>query len=146
MKTAKPLLICVWDYQQRPSRYVVKELSGKAGLFEGRHITVVLLQGHPMDKTVIDGWLKENHIGFVSDIIGAKFHRTFRFTSDDRANVRLGQADNPMTDTVAAVFIHPQLLTVKLLHNRNKRYRRLPKYLSRPWDVICSIVLRLRRR
>lgn len=65
----KPLLICVWDYQQRPSRYVVKELSAKAALLENQQITVVLLQAQPMDKTVTDGWLKENNIHFISETI-----------------------------------------------------------------------------
>jgi uncharacterized GH25 family protein len=67
----KPLLICIWDYRQRPSRYGVGQLAQQKDLLNGRGIPVVLLQGEPMDKAAIDGWLKEKNIDFISDMIAA---------------------------------------------------------------------------
>ncbi|MEN6308452.1 MAG: carboxypeptidase regulatory-like domain-containing protein, partial [Anaerohalosphaeraceae bacterium] len=72
----KAVLVCVWDYQQRPSRFVVKELAKRAELLAGKGVAVVLLQGEPMDKAAVEGWLKESTIAFKLDMIAADAEKT----------------------------------------------------------------------
>ncbi len=72
----KAVLVCVWDYQQRPSRFAVRELAKKAELLAGKGVAVVVLQGEPTDKAAIEGWLKESAIGFKLEMIAADAEKT----------------------------------------------------------------------
>jgi len=72
----KAVLVCVWDYQQRPSRFAVRELAKKAELLAGKGVAVVVLQGEPTDKAAVEGWLKESNIAFKLDMITADAEKT----------------------------------------------------------------------
>ncbi|MHC4648196.1 MAG: hypothetical protein ACYTBJ_22270, partial [Planctomycetota bacterium] len=43
-KEKKPLLVCFWDMQQRPSRHVVRELTKRAGEMKEKGVVVVAVQ------------------------------------------------------------------------------------------------------
>ncbi|HML74591.1 MAG TPA: carboxypeptidase regulatory-like domain-containing protein [Anaerohalosphaeraceae bacterium] len=72
----KAVLVCVWDYQQRPSRFVVRELAKKAELLAGKGVAVVVLQGEPTDKAAVEAWLKESAVGFKLEMIAADAEKT----------------------------------------------------------------------
>ncbi len=74
----KAVLVCVWDYQQRPSRFAVRELARKAELLADKGVAVVVLQGEPVDKAAVEGWLKESKIAFKLDMIAADAEKTRR--------------------------------------------------------------------
>jgi len=66
---ARPVLLFVWDMQQRPSRHFVKELAAQKQLFESKGVTVVLLNAAKVEKETLDAWLAENNVTFPSGII-----------------------------------------------------------------------------
>ena len=60
---SKPLLICFWDYQQRPSRHVVGQLASMKETFKKQNLTVVLLHAAPMDDKVRE-WLETKNTDY----------------------------------------------------------------------------------
>lgn len=65
----KPVLVFVWDMNQRPSRHFVKELAAQKDLLESKGVTVVLLNAAKVEKETLDAWLAENSVAFPSGII-----------------------------------------------------------------------------
>jgi hypothetical protein len=67
---ARPVLVFVWDMQQRPSRHFVKELAAQKELLESKGVIVVLLNAAKVEKETLDAWLAENRVAYPSGIIG----------------------------------------------------------------------------
>lgn len=67
----KPLLICFFDMNQRPSRHCIKELAKQYEEFTEKGIIVISVQASEIDKQKLDDWLQENKIPFpVGKITG----------------------------------------------------------------------------
>jgi protocatechuate 3,4-dioxygenase beta subunit len=56
------VLVCVWDWQQRPSRHLVRELTAQAEAIAKQSVQVVLLNGEPAERAKLDAWLSESKI------------------------------------------------------------------------------------
>jgi hypothetical protein len=62
--TDKKVLVCFFDYQQRPSRNCVQELSKKAQELISKDIVIVAVQASKIEQIKLDEWIKENDITF----------------------------------------------------------------------------------
>jgi len=62
----KMILVCLWDAQQRPSRNYIKELAKKAGELAEEDVVVACVQVADVEDKVVDEWVKENKIPFVT--------------------------------------------------------------------------------
>lgn len=61
--SGKRLLVCFWDYQQRPSRHAVSELAAMQEVLEKQSVQVVLIHaGMPDEKAT--AWLTKKQAGF----------------------------------------------------------------------------------
>lgn len=58
----KPILVCLWDYEQRPSRNCIIELNKKANELKGKNIDIVTIHISKIDKETLAQWLKENAV------------------------------------------------------------------------------------
>ncbi len=67
--TGKIMLVCFFDYQQRPSRNCIIQLSKKARKLEGKNIVVVAVQSSEIDKSTLDEWIKQCNISLPVGII-----------------------------------------------------------------------------
>jgi len=77
----KPILVCFWDYEQRPSRNSVLELNKKANDLKEKNIEVIAIQIAGIDKETLDNWLRENEVEI-----------TIGTTSGNESNVRYNWA------------------------------------------------------
>jgi protocatechuate 3,4-dioxygenase beta subunit len=66
---AGPVLVCVWDWRQRPSRAMVRQLAERADALAERSIQVVLLNGEPTEPQPMKAWLADFDIPFACGII-----------------------------------------------------------------------------
>lgn len=66
----KPVLLCFWDWEQRPSRHAVQELAAKAGALKGRGVAVVLVRSGSADAEAVDAWLKKVKATFAGGTVG----------------------------------------------------------------------------
>ncbi len=66
---AGPVLVCVWDWRQRPSRAMVRQLAERADALAERSIQVVLLNGEPTEPQLMKAWLADFDIPFACGII-----------------------------------------------------------------------------
>ena len=64
------VLVCVWDWRQRPSRHLVRELTAQAEALAQQSVQVVLLNADPADRAPLDAWLKEYNVPFPCGVIG----------------------------------------------------------------------------
>ena len=60
----KPLLLCIWDMQQRPSRAFIKELSGQSQNLKKKGLVVVGIQASKMNESELKKWTTTNRISF----------------------------------------------------------------------------------
>jgi hypothetical protein len=60
------VLVCVWEWRQRPSRHFVRELTALKEMLSTQEIQVVLLNADPTDRAPLDAWLKEYSIPFTA--------------------------------------------------------------------------------
>ena len=56
----KRILICFFDYQQRPSRNCIQELSKKVKEFEENDIQVIVIHASKIEQGTFDEWLKDD--------------------------------------------------------------------------------------
>ncbi len=61
----KSLLLCFWDYNQRPSRTIIQNLIGKSTLLDGKEVMLVLIHAGT-DHTASAEWLKKHNINFTT--------------------------------------------------------------------------------
>jgi len=67
----KPVLICFFDIQQRPSRQTLKDLMTSAGDLKEKGVAVVIVQSSPMAKEQLDEQLKKMGVAFPVGMIPA---------------------------------------------------------------------------
>lgn len=60
----RPILVCFFDWQQRPSRNTVVELAGRAEELTGRNVAVLAVQIGRADPAGLDRWIADNRIAF----------------------------------------------------------------------------------
>ncbi|MBN2183386.1 MAG: hypothetical protein JW715_15860 [Sedimentisphaerales bacterium] len=65
----KPLLLCIWDMQQRPSRNCILQLSERAQELKVKDIVTVAVQASKVEQAKLDEWIKENNITFAVGMI-----------------------------------------------------------------------------
>ncbi len=67
----KPLLICFFDVQQRPSRHTLKELVGMTARLKEKGIIVAGVQSSSLGQEELDEQLKKTGVTFAVGMIGA---------------------------------------------------------------------------
>jgi hypothetical protein len=67
----KPLLLCFFDIQQRPSRQVLKDLAGMASGLKEKGVVLLGVHGSPMEKQQLDEQIKKMGAAFPVGMIGA---------------------------------------------------------------------------
>jgi len=60
----KPMLLCFFDLEQRPSRYFVAQLAKRAGQLKNKGLAVVVVHASKVEKSRLDEWIKDNNIPF----------------------------------------------------------------------------------
>ncbi len=60
----KILLICFFDYEQRPSRNSILQLAGQSEKLQEWGITTILIQASKMEREILDGWVRDSNINF----------------------------------------------------------------------------------
>lgn len=75
----KKLLICFFDYQQRPSRNCILQLSKKTKELEEKGIVVIAVQASKIEQAKPEEWIKENNITIPVGMIEGDSEKT-RFT------------------------------------------------------------------
>jgi uncharacterized GH25 family protein len=58
----KPILVCLWDYWQRPSRNCIIELNKRAKELKEKNIDIVTIHITKIDEETLAQWLKDNAI------------------------------------------------------------------------------------
>ncbi|MBN1973178.1 MAG: redoxin domain-containing protein [Sedimentisphaerales bacterium] len=58
----KPVLICFWDMEQRPSRNCVIELNQKADGLKEKNIIVIAIPVSKIEQKTLDDWFEESNI------------------------------------------------------------------------------------
>gem|GEM_PF-377635 len=72
----KPILVCFWDKDQRPSRRFMRELDKKADDLKSKGIVVIGVHAENVDENVLKNWLTENKIIFPVGIITGDVEET----------------------------------------------------------------------
>jgi len=67
----KAVVVCFFDYQQRPSRNAVMRLARQAETFEAAGVQIVAIQVSDVDRTTLDAWAKKNEFTFPTGQITA---------------------------------------------------------------------------
>ena len=75
----KKVLVCFFDYQQRPSRHCVRQLTKKAEQLQEKGVVVVAIQASKVERSKFDAWIAKYEIGFPVGMIEADEEKT-RFT------------------------------------------------------------------
>lgn len=74
--TDKKLLVCLWDMNQRPSRYCVSQLAKRMQDLKGESIVVVVIQAAKIDKNKLDDWATKNEMPFPMGMIQTEEKKT----------------------------------------------------------------------
>ena len=72
----KAMLICFFDYEQRPSRNCILELNKKAKELKGKDIEIVAIHASNIKQEVLDEWIKDNNIDFSVGMIKEDVEQT----------------------------------------------------------------------
>jgi hypothetical protein len=65
----KPILVCFWDMNQRPSRNSIRQLAEQAEQLKQKGITVVAVQASKVDEDTLNKWVKDNSVSFPVGMI-----------------------------------------------------------------------------
>ena len=65
----KHILVCFFDYEQRPSRNCIIELNKKLQELKSKDIEIAAIQTSKIDQAKLDEWIKENNIVFPVGMI-----------------------------------------------------------------------------
>jgi hypothetical protein len=68
----KVVLLCFWDYAQKPARHAVAQLAARAADLEKQGITVVLVRTSGDDRAAAQAWLEKQKVTFAYGEIPAK--------------------------------------------------------------------------
>ncbi|MBN2589223.1 MAG: hypothetical protein JXA96_05145, partial [Sedimentisphaerales bacterium] len=69
-------LICFWDFEQRPSRNMITQLSKRIQELEEKGILVLTINTSDTEQKVLDDWLKEQNINLKVGKITADIEKT----------------------------------------------------------------------
>ncbi len=58
----KRVLVCFFDMQQRPSRNSLLQLARQIASLRDKGVVVIALQASPVERSDLDGWLKDNKV------------------------------------------------------------------------------------
>jgi hypothetical protein len=61
---ARPVLICFFDMQQRPSRRCILQLAQQVDGLQSQGIRVLAVQSTKLDNNLLKAWITENQISF----------------------------------------------------------------------------------
>lgn len=65
----KPILVCFWDMQQRPSRHCITQLGKQAEQLKARGVAVIAVQASEIDRNTLDEWVEKSNIPFPVGMI-----------------------------------------------------------------------------
>jgi hypothetical protein len=65
----KAVLICFFDYQQRPSRASILQVAQRAERLRGKAVSVIAIQASKTAETSLKAWTKENGLTFPVGMI-----------------------------------------------------------------------------
>jgi hypothetical protein len=65
----KMILVCFFDMQQRPSRYLINQLAKQANQLKKKGLNVIAVQASKIDENALNKWVKKNSISFHVGII-----------------------------------------------------------------------------
>ncbi len=65
----KKVLVCFWDYEQRPSRNCILELNKKSQELKLKEIEIIAVHASKIEQAKLDEWIKENNISFPVGMI-----------------------------------------------------------------------------
>ena len=77
--TGKMVLVCFFDYQQRPSRNCIVQLNKKTQELKEKGIVAIAIQASKIDRSILDEWVKNQNISFPIGMIQDDAEKT-RFT------------------------------------------------------------------
>jgi beta-lactamase regulating signal transducer with metallopeptidase domain len=60
----RPILVCFWDVDQRPSRHCIGQLVERMEQFREKGVTVVVVQASKVDEKVLNEWAQKNAVPF----------------------------------------------------------------------------------
>ena len=72
----KPILVCFFDYQQRPSRNYILQLNKRAQELKAKGIVVIAIQASKIEQAKLNEWIKENNIPFPAGMIEGDSEKT----------------------------------------------------------------------
>jgi len=72
----KPILLCFFDMNQRPSRHCITRLAGRAAELEQKHLAVIGVQAAAHDEDALTNWVKERTIPFPIGRIEGDIEKT----------------------------------------------------------------------
>ncbi len=72
----KPVLVCFFDMQQRPSRNCLIQLNKKAQELQEKSFDIVAIQASKIDDNALNEWLKDQNISFQVGTIVSKEKET----------------------------------------------------------------------
>lgn len=64
-KDGKPLLLCFWNYSQRPSRQCMNDLLALAQSPEGKDVTILTVHSEPVEAEDVKTWTEKLPMGVV---------------------------------------------------------------------------------
>lgn len=70
------VLFCFFDYEQRPSRHCMFQLTKKAEHLTHNHVTVVAVHASKVDENTLNEWTKENNIHFQVGMVEGDVEKT----------------------------------------------------------------------
>ena len=73
---SKQILICFWDYQQRPSRNCMIQLSKKAEELKSQDVEIIAVHVSKIEQVKLNEWIKDNNIDFIVGMITGEEEQT----------------------------------------------------------------------
>jgi protocatechuate 3,4-dioxygenase beta subunit len=64
-KDGKPILLCFWSQEQRPSRQCMSELLALSQSPEGRQLTILTIQAEPIEREALSQWAEKLPVGMI---------------------------------------------------------------------------------
>jgi hypothetical protein len=65
----KAMLICFFDYEQRPSRNCIQEINKKAQELKEKDIEIIAVQASKIEQDILDEWIEKNNISIPVGMI-----------------------------------------------------------------------------
>ncbi len=65
----KPLLVCFWDMDQRPSRQYILDLEKNKETLQNKDFRILIVHAGTKAETEVNKWIQENKISFASGIV-----------------------------------------------------------------------------